>query len=368
MEQGSGKDFSSLASPWASAEEGLAAIVAALPGGAPADRDAEWPVLGLDSFDLLSLRLAAEQALGRDLTDAEWLAARTPRRLLALAPGPAAPPAAAAPAAAVAIKECIELGMPQMAMGGLSEGWLLRTLGDLHWRLIGAGLGTPPSAIADGLGNRLYPAFSRIRYAATAPLARFEEGEILRFAASLARHGGSIFLSTMRIAGEGGRAIEAELMSTFSYRATAGRNVDLQRGQPLLPPGCPIPAHEAMPAFAEGYRERRRRSAEPRPVLAHADYELLPQHDINGVGLLYFAAYPAIADICEMRASGRGAAWALEASPVARDICYFANADVDHRLEWRLHGEAADGGGAEASIVRDDGVAMADLLSRRVAR
>jgi len=365
MDQRPGADF--LAPPWASAEEGLSAILAGLPGGG-GNADDEWSALGLDSFDLLSLRLAAEQALGRDLADEEWLAARTPRRLLALAGGQAAAPPAAAPAAAVAIEERVELGMPQMAMGGLSEAWLLRTLGDVHWRLIGAGLGTHPSAIADGLGNRLYPAFSRIRYAASAPLARFEEGESLRLAASLSRHGGSIFLSTARIGGEGGRTIEAELMSTFSYRATAGRNADLQRGQPVLPPGCPIPAHQAMPAFAEGYRERRRRSTEPRPVLADAKYELLPQHDINGVGLLYFAAYPAIADICEMRASGRGAAWALEASPVARDICFFANADIDHRLEWRLHGNAPDGGGAEASIVRDDGVVMADLLTRRAAR
>lgn len=32
-------------------------------------------------------------------------------------------------------------------------------------------------------------------------------------------------------------------------------------------------------------------------------------HDINGVGLLYFATYPTISDICELRYLGRANAW-----------------------------------------------------------
>ena len=32
--------------------------------------------------------------------------------------------------------------------------------------------------------------------------------------------------------------------------------------------------------------------------LYECHYEILPPHDINGVGLLYFAAYPSVFDLC----------------------------------------------------------------------
>jgi acyl carrier protein len=116
-----------------------AALAASIDGYTPADARRSWAELGLDSFALLSLRLAVEEALGRELSDTEWLGAATPNDLLAVSrTGGEARPSAAP---VVTLSERHEIGMPQMAMGGLSEGWLFRTLGDLHWRLVGAGLG-----------------------------------------------------------------------------------------------------------------------------------------------------------------------------------------------------------------------------------
>ena len=31
------------------------------------------------------------------------------------------------------MKRVVQVGMPQMALGCLSENWLLKELGDLHW-------------------------------------------------------------------------------------------------------------------------------------------------------------------------------------------------------------------------------------------
>ena len=62
---------------------------------------------------------------------------------------------------------------------------------------------------------------------------------------------------------------------------------------------------------------------------------MLPVHDINGVGLLYFAAYPMIADLCAARHVGR--ALLSNHSTTTRDICYFANAMPDETLVFRLH-------------------------------
>lgn len=343
-----------------------AALRPILPGYSSTDEEKSWSALGLDSFDLLSLRLAIEERVG-EISDADWVKAGTPAALARLAAG-AGRPLTAPANAGVMLTETVELGMPQMAMSGLSESWLLKFLGDCHWRMVADALATRTVDIRDSLGNRLYPAFTRLRFLASAPLASFEEGERLHIGASLSRHGGSIFFSRVAMAGDNGRAIEAELMSSFTYRAEGGGNAQLLRGQPLLPEPCAAPAHVQMPAFGAGYARLRRARNEAAPVLSAAPYALMPQYDINGVGLLYYAAYPMIADVCQMRARGEGSAWAAATSTVERDICYFANADVNARLEWRLRRDAAgDGLRTEASIVRDDGVVMALVTSRKVA-
>ena len=72
-------------------------------------------------------------------------------------------------------------------------------------------------------------------------------------------------------------------------------------------------------------------------MLDRRPYALQPQYDVNALGLLYCAAYPMIADLSEMAASGRGAAWAAAASTRVRDVYYFGNAGLDAPLEWRLH-------------------------------
>jgi probable biosynthetic protein (TIGR04098 family) len=342
------------------------ALARAIPGFTRPDYGKGWEELGLDSFDLLSLRLAVEDALGGELADADWVAAATPADLLALATRRT--PAGGAPAQRPSLRRTVELGMPEMALCGLSESWLLKALGDLHWQLVGTALGCRPSEIADSFGHRLYPAFTRLHFVSSQPIASYEEGETLSFDATLSRFGAGIFFSAIRVVGAQGRSIDARLMSSFAYRGDGGGNGGLVRGQPSLADDDALPSLAAMPPFGERYRERRRERDAVKPILARRVYELIPQHDINGVGLLYYAAYPLIADICQMRGSEQGAAWAAATSTMERDICYFANADVDAHLEWRLHrDEAGDGLATEASIVRDDGVVMALVTSRKAS-
>ena len=328
--------------------------------------DLSWSELGLDSFGLVSLRAAAEQALGHEIGDSDWIAAKTPADIIALANGSAAPwprPAGLA----LSIEERVEIGMPQMALSGLSEGWLLKNLGHLHWRLIADSLEMKPADISDGEGNRLYPTFTRVRFVSSQPLSAYREGENLLFTARLSRHGQSFMFSTVAVDGDSGRSISAELMSTFAHRGAGGGNAELLRSQPASA-HCRAAKLDEMPSFGLVYQERRRDSRAAREVLARAAYDILPQHDINGVGLLYYAAYPLIADICQMRSRGEGPAWAAETSTVERDICYFANADLTAGLEWVLHrDEDGDGLSTDASIVRDDGVVMASVTTRKAA-
>ena len=325
-----------------------------------------WGELGLDSFGLLNLRAALEQSLGREIDDEDWIEAVTPSHLLRIA-GRARSAASLCEPAGLEIHEDVEIRMPQMALGGLSENWLQKVLGDFHWRLIGEAVGLAPAAICDSFGNRLYPAFTRVRFASTVPLASYAEGETLHFSASLARLGSGFFFSTIDVAGEGDHAVSAELMSSFALRGPAGGNAGLLRGQAAMPDGCRARLLEEMPDFGLVYQRRRRDRDAPRSLLARAPYEILPAYDINGVGLLYCAAYPMIADICDLRARGEPAR-AVSTSVIERDTCFFANADVVNGLEWRLHEEREEGEGlvSSATIARDDGVVIAWIDTRKV--
>ncbi|MFL6859179.1 MAG: LnmK family bifunctional acyltransferase/decarboxylase [Allosphingosinicella sp.] len=338
--------------------EGLAAALAAVEGWEPGAETRSWSELGLDSFGLLSLRFAVEEALGRELSDAEWLAARTPADLLRLEAAAAGPDAAG-----FAIEETVEIGMPQMALGGLSESWLFRHLGDLHWRLVGRALGVAPHAMRGGEGGRIFPAFNRVRVESS-PLADFREGAALRFEAKLVPAGGGLCFAEMRGETADGCMLSATLMSTLV--APAGE------GGGRLAPAVPA-AGESGPAgpfadFAAGFAQRRAQRDAPRPVLERRAYPLQPQYDFNGVGLLYCAAYPMIADLSEMAASGRGPKWAAEASTRRREIFYFGNAGLDTELEWRLHRRQDGDSPSLASLVADGGRVIAEVETLRAPR
>ena len=88
-----------------------------------------------------------------------------------------------------------------------------------------------------------------------------------------------------------------------------------------------------MPVFATDYRTRR--ELPPEPPIFECEYDIIPCHDINGVGLLYFAAYPIINDICAMRYAGRSIM--EDFATRERDLLYFANCDPNETLVYRIH-------------------------------
>lgn len=330
---------------------------------------------GIDSFGLINLRTAIEAQLGRTIGDADWQALHCLADLLddgpavPAAPAPAAQPAPqpapvmpAPPATAVAPAEAGErrhylVNQPHMAMRGLAEPWLMKEIGDLHWAALTRDLGTSSSALADSTGARLYATFTRVQWRSTGPLVDFRESEPLTLETTLSRYGAAMFFSAL--SGRGAvSALEGRVMSSFAKYGEAGVNTSLLKGQPVIPAGARAAVHATMPDFALEYRARR--ASDPGPALFECDYDLLPPHDINGVGLLYFAAYPTIMELCLMRHAGRG--FATDWSLVERDICYFANADPAETLRFRLHALAQSGDALHytASLARSsDGRLMA---------
>ena len=113
--------------------------------------------------------------------------------------------------------------MPQMSLGGLSEAWLFREIGDIHWTMLSSGLESPSSELADANGDRLYATFTRLKLTSTASLLAFAENESITARGKIARFGGGVFFSDVAI-GNDSRLIEAQIMTSFTKRSSSAAN------------------------------------------------------------------------------------------------------------------------------------------------
>src|SRR5262249_52813552 len=154
-------------------------------------------------------------ATGTFIEDARWVEATAPADIVQALSAPAAAGQAHAPAPAATERRAYNLNMPQMALGGLSESWLFKELGDVHWSLIASGLGGPSHALQDATGERLYATFTRFELTSTATLSAYLENERIRLDASMSRYGAGLFFSEARATGDH-RSLRARLMSSFS--------------------------------------------------------------------------------------------------------------------------------------------------------
>jgi probable biosynthetic protein (TIGR04098 family) len=234
------------------------------------------------------------------------------------------------------------IGMPQMGPCGLSENWLLRYLGDVHWQIICDGLNRRSRDMVDDAGNRLYASFARVRWSSTVPLSGYRESDNLTGTIEMLRFGGGVFVSTSQIFGEQG-TISATLASIFTRREGI-LNDRLVVSAPPIFGACPIPNTDESPAFLEEHRSIKAGKSKIHRFMDRAfetdspadevtSYQTNGYQDFNGANLLYFVSYPTIADICVSRTSliakQFGYARFVEgSSPLGRDIFYFGNANL----------------------------------------
>jgi len=289
--------------------------------------------LAIDSFTLVTLRAQIEETEGITISDEDWTSIACPLDLRRWTRRGIAKPRAERAERPATARRSYEINLPQMAMAGLSEGWLFREVGDVHWYMLTSALGVKSRDIADQAGERLYATFTRIRYRSRIPLGDIKIDSRLELSSEMNRFGAGMFFSKTSISGDGAE-ISFDVATSFSKFGEHGSNTSLIKGQPALPEGFSVPSLGTLPEFVEEYR--RLRATDLGLALFETEYEIIPQHDTNGVGLIYFAAYPNISDICLMRHLG-GAGAALEWSPLERDVCYFANASPRETLIYRLH-------------------------------
>jgi probable biosynthetic protein (TIGR04098 family) len=305
---------------------------------------------GVDSMDLLTVRVEFENVAGRQFTDEEWLSFNSMTDIFSFCQSiKTTEGAEKSTGENITGKKRIQINMPQMAIGALSENWLFKEIGDTHWDLLCAGLNTPSLQLKDDAGNRLYATFVRIRMRSTIPLNRFVENEQLQMDSKIMRFGNGMYFSDITLDGENG-VIEANLMTSFSIRNETD-NTKLMKSQPAANASA-IAEYAESPAFGNDYRLIKKGVTKEltlagehfnitEDVLFTTTYELNPYYDLNGVGLLYFAAYPILNNTCEARFfntleqnTGR---WEMDYHIIDRDVMYFANCNINESIRYELN-------------------------------
>ncbi|MEM0940976.1 MAG: hypothetical protein AAGI25_14490, partial [Bacteroidota bacterium] len=100
----------------------------------------------------------------------------------------------------MSLKREYKLNLPQLLWGGLSENWLLKELGDIHWQQIADALGVASGDITDAQGTRLLASFVRVRWSG-ANLGSFHENEAITFESDLSCYKDKLFFSQTKCAG-----------------------------------------------------------------------------------------------------------------------------------------------------------------------
>lgn len=301
----------------------------------------------VDSLQLLILREKLESVLQVHFPDSVWLnfssirevadyvsqrrpaaaaVAAGPSGSVAVAPsGPATAPAAAQTGAprrytpSGLLYADIEVGMPLTGRNNLAEGPLLQLLGDLRWSHISQLCGVPSKQIVDAEQNRLYPTFFfvEMNFPPTRPLAGYGENDRVKAVSDLRRFGASMLDGTFHLlpadAPETGtlppatsEAPTVRLSNIFVMQFSGAEW--LKKSRPANPGFDRIPELAQAPDSYVSVKQAEkdgRFGAPPAGYVRMTDapvsveYRLVPDRDLNGAGLVYFANYPVFLDIAE---------------------------------------------------------------------
>jgi probable biosynthetic protein (TIGR04098 family) len=240
-----------------------------------------------------------------------------------------------------------EIRMPQMANDALSEYWLVKEFGDIHWNLLSHGLEQKTSEFKDATGNRIYAAFVRINYSLS-PLNNFQENEILNLNGDINKIHNNTYHSTIDgICNK--HALKANLLSKFTTRklkdnSTISKAILNERTNH-------IKQAKDAPELLNEHRSLKKNLITELPSsnynfnvtdnsITTIKYSVNPFYEINGVGLLYFACYPIITDKCTsdyFKSSDTIRCYDTNYSTIYRDIFYFANCNCDDGVLFNLN-------------------------------
>lgn len=262
-------------------------------------------------------------------------------------------------------------GMPELAFTGLSEQWLLRTCGQLHWNALAAQAQMNTPDFYDDEGRKSYAAFTAIRVC-EARLEDVSENQRFAIEADVRRIAGARHFGQFRVFTTESAIANVEMMSTFVRREQAGDNRSVCKAMfaGASAPATPAAAHELI-AQAKRLRAgdwtRHGRLDRAAHAVEHVvDYLPCPSLDFNGAHLLYFASFQSMVERAEWH--WRSSQHSAPPTLVERDMVFYGNANVGDRLTLSFGARHAghDGLSHWCAISRAaDGVRIADVVTHK---
>jgi probable biosynthetic protein (TIGR04099 family) len=250
-------------------------------------------------------------------------------------------------------------GMPHLAYAGLSENWLLKECGHLHWQLLARLHGLEVPAFSDREGRTAYAAFTAIHLRGL-QLERIGENVRFELHSGLQPAGRARHCSEHRLFVAGQLCGELTMLSTFVSRTSAGDNRSAARAQFAAEDGVPMaPGHAARTLLEAG---KHWREAESDEQSQEQRFSPCPALDFNGAEFLYFAQFQAAVERAE---------WALargSQQPPCRErqLYFYGNLNPGDDLLLRLGPQAEPGSAQRCEIRRaSDGRKLAEVLTHR---
>jgi probable biosynthetic protein (TIGR04098 family) len=277
--------------------------------------------------------------------------------------------------------------LPQTDATGLSENWLFKHCGEMHWDYLCAAIGVSgvnSQEMRDDGGNRLYPTFVAIQGRYATPLSLVQMDQHFQTTIELNHFGRAFFHSTIAFRNEEAQ-FDLEMLTTFVARYKDGLN-DLHQSLPsaeLEYTSRPLSSPPPLLKLSQTLRHAKitdydfvgyHFSSSEKGLNLQVSFEPSPYIDYNGAGLLYFAAYPTIADTLERQLIIRhelmeGAGdWAVRTSTVARDVFYYRNLNMAQRLTATLRRFDRVGENIilhTSLTAESDGAALADIFTAK---
>lgn len=247
----------------------------------------------------------------------------------------------------------LRINMPQMSLGGLSESWLFKEVGDLHWSIISKIFYRASSDILNENGDRLYATFVRVKFELTGHLKQIKENDFFFMQSELQRFGKLMYYSKGR-AQIGEHELKTHILSAFSLRGSTS-NKSLFKSEPVTDKPLILNELSVPPGFFTEYKAVKRNAVPELNLGDHrikivADklfvklHDINPYYELNGVNLLYFASYPLIHEMYEREFMNSQSTvynldkdWAAGASTISKDVFYFSNCDITDKIMFVLN-------------------------------
>jgi probable biosynthetic protein (TIGR04099 family) len=242
-------------------------------------------------------------------------------------------------------------GMPQLALNGLSENWLLKECGHRHWEALAVDAGHAVPEFVDDTGKKSYAAFTGVRLR-DASLASIKENDAFEIGTQLCRTGGARHFSHHTISAAGAPIARVAMASTFVRRELAHDNRSVARAAfaSMERTSC-VPPNEARELAQIGKQFRtgqwgghmglsRVVDAADQNIIHNESLEFLPcpNNDFNGAEFLYFASFQAFVD------RGEWQRHRFVDPPVVldRDLFFHGNVNVGETLRLGYVRERSD--------------------------